>query len=368
MVNIPEFFVSHRLPIAVAAQAAGYEVHIASASGDGIEQFTAMGFTHHIVPFARSGQNPWQELKTLYSLVSLFNTLKPTLVHLITIKPVLYGGLAARWAGISAVVSAVSGLGTVFLANSWLARLRRGMVASLYRAAFKQKRLAVIFQNPDDRDMLLGLKALTLKQVQMIRGSGVALANYPVLPEPDGPVVVVMAARLLRDKGVFEFVEAARLLKQRKVNVVMKLVGDLDPQNPTSVTSTQLEQWRREGCVDILGYRKDIAQVYSAANIVCLPSYREGLPKSLIEAAACGRAVVTTDVPGCRDAITPDTTGLLVPVMNASLLADAVERLATDPELRAKFGVAGRHLAEEAFAIEKIVDQHLAIYRQVLEQ
>ncbi len=367
VVNAPEFFFSHRLPLAVAAQKAGYEVHVATADGPDVQRIQSQGFIHHIVPFARSSQNPLSELATLLCLVKLFLRVKPALVHLITIKPVLYGGIAARLTGIKSVVSAVSGLGTVFLSDSPAACIRRRVVILLYRIAFKQKHLAVIFQNPDDRDALLGLNALNTEQSRMIRGSGVALVDYPRLPESEGKTVVVMASRLLRDKGVFEFVEAARLLQLRGISVEMRLIGSPDPGNPTSVSQQELAQWATEGQVELLGYRKDIAAQYAAANIICLPSYREGLPKSLVEAAACGRAVVTTDVPGCRDAITPDVTGLLVPVKDAVALADAIQLLIEDPELRKKMGHAGRSLAEEAFTIEKIVEQHMDIYQGLLE-
>ena len=367
MVNAPEFFISHRLPLAVAAQKAGYNVHVATADAPDVERIQSQGFTHHTVPFARSGQNPLNELGTLFRLVKLFQCVKPNLVHLITIKPVLYGGIAARLAGIKSVVSAVSGLGTVFLAESVVARFRRGLVIFLYRAAFKQKRLAVIFQNPDDRDALLCLKTLKNEQARMIRGSGVKLADYPCFPEPEGKIVVVMAARLLKDKGVFEYVEAARLLQDRGIEVEMRLIGSADPGNPTSVKQKQLDNWETDGQVKLLGFRKDIAAQYAEANIVCLPSYREGLPKSLVEAAACGRAVVTTDVPGCRDAITPGVTGLLVPVKDAVALADVIQTLIKDPELRSSMGQAGRALAEEAFTIEKIVEQHMDIYRDLIQ-
>lgn len=367
MVNAPEFFLSHRLPLAIAAQKAGFDVHVATAEGPEVKSIQSLGFTHHLVPFARSGQNPLNELKTLISLIRLFKTLKPSLVHLITIKPVLYGGIAARVTGIKAVVSAVSGLGTVFIAESAIARLRRWLVIVMYRFAFNQKRLSVIFQNPDDRDVLLSLKTLRAHQVRMIRGSGVDLLVYPFVPEPEGVPVVVMAARLLKDKGVIEFIEAAKILNDRNVLVDMRLIGSPDIGNSTSVTQTELDQWGAEGYVKLLGYQKDIAKHYSEANIICLPSYREGLPKSLVEAAACGRPVVTTDVPGCRDAITPDKTGLLVPVKNAIALADAIETLVKDAELRKTMGEAGRALAEEVFAIEKIVDQHMVIYRDLLE-
>ena len=366
VVNAPEFFLSHRLPLAEAARDQGYEVHVASASGEKAQAIVEAGFAHHVVPFARSGQNPVVELKTFLSLVQLFRRLRPNLVHLITIKPVLYGGIAARLAGIEAVVSAVSGLGTVFLTSSPMGRARRWLVKQLYAAAFKPRKLAVIFQNPDDRDTLLKMGALKSDSAQLIRGSGVNLKDYPCLQEPKGTPVVVMAARLLRDKGVMEFVEAAQLLKGRGVDVDMRLIGSRDPGNPTSVTQQDLELWEREGLVELMGFRSDIAEQYAASNIVCLPSYREGLPKSLLEAAACGRAVITTDVPGCRDAITPDVTGMLVPVKDAAALADAIQSLIENPVLRAKMGQAGRELAEDEFAIEKIVGQHLRIYEELL--
>ncbi|WP_286220272.1 glycosyltransferase family 4 protein [Marinobacter apostichopi] len=367
VVNAPEFFLSHRLPIALAACDAGYEVHVATAEGVAAREIRSLGLEHHTVAIARSGQNPLAEFGSILSLYRLLRGLKPDLVHLITIKPVLYGGLAARLAGGSGVVAAVSGLGTVFVAQSLAARIRRVLVSWLYRLAFSQKRLAVIFQNPDDRDGLLAIGALKKEQVRMIRGSGVNLANYSFVPEPKGIPVVVMAARLLRDKGVYEFVEAAQLLKARGVEVVMRLIGAPDPGNPTSVAQVELDRWAAEGVVELPGYRSDIARQYAAASVVCLPSYREGLPKGLVEAAACGRPVVTTDVPGCRDAIEPGVTGVLVPVRNAVALADRVQALIEAPEERMLMGKAGRELAERAFSIDRIVNQHLAIYKELLE-
>jgi glycosyltransferase involved in cell wall biosynthesis len=367
VVNVPEFFLSHRLPIALAARQAGYEVHVATADGVAVQSINNFGFVHHKIAIARSGQNPFTELGSVIGLYRLFRRLQPDLVHLITIKPVLYGGIAARLAGVPAVVTAVSGLGTVFVAHAGLARVRRRLVSMLYRLALNQKQLAVIFQNPDDRDGLLSIGALRDDQARMIRGSGVNLADYPVVPEPEGKPVVVMAARLLRDKGLLEFVEAARLLKSRGVAVVMRLIGSPDPGNPTSATQSELDGWSAERIVELPGYCTDIAAQYAAAHIVCLPSYREGLPKGLVEAAACGRAVVTSDVPGCRDAIDPNITGVLVPAKNPIALADAIQALIESPERRAQMGKAGRELAEQAFAIEKIVGQHMTIYQELLD-
>lgn len=368
MVNSPEFFLSHRLPLAIAAKEAGYEVHVVTTDGPDTERIQAKGFSHHVVPFSRSGQNPLKELNTLVRLFSLFWRMKPSLVHLVTIKPVLYGGVAARLAGIKAVVSAIPGLGTVFLADSAADRVRRWLIIRLYRVGFKQNRLVVIFQNPDDRDFFLALKILKPEQACLIRGSGVALADYPYLAEPEGNPVILMAARLLKYKGVLEFIAAARLLRQRGLAVDIRLAGSPDPGNPNnSVTHQELGQWASEGQVKLIGYCKNMAEQYAAANIICLPSYREGLPKGLVEAAACGRAVVTTNVPGCRNAIIPGETGLLVPAKNAEALADAIQVLVEDTELRKQMGRAGRALAEDVFPVEKIVEQHMDIYKELIE-
>lgn len=366
VVNNPDFFCSHRLPIAVKAKSDGFDVHVASSKGLGVEQIEHMGLVHHEVDFSRSGQNPIKELVTTWQLIILFLRLKPDLVHLVTIKPVLYGGMATRIMRVKAVVAAVSGLGTVFIAQSTVARIRLWLVKILYKIAFGHKNLTVIFQNPSDRNTLISANILQEKQASIIRGSGVDLSDYPYLPEPNGTAVVVMAARLLRDKGVFEFVEAAKILKKRQVSVIMRLIGSPDLGNPSSITEQELENWKEEGYVDVLGYQADIAKLYSEANVVCLPSYREGLPKSLVEAAACGRAVVTTDVPGCRDAIANTITGVLVPVKDAVALADAIEKLIENIGLRHTMGVAGRQLAEEAFDINIIVKQHLDIYEVLL--
>jgi len=287
------------------------------------------------------------------------------LVHLVTIKPVLYGGLMARLSGVPAMVAAISGLGTVFVdRDQKRSRIRRG-VEWLYRVALGHSNAKVIFQNPDDRAALIGMGAVSKEKTALIRGSGVSLAAYSMRPEPEGVPVVTFAARLLADKGVREFVEAARVLKGRAVVARFWLAGSPDPGNLTSISEKELSHWSKDGCVETLGYRSDIPNLFANSNIVVLPSYREGLPKALVEAAACGRAVVTTDVPGCRDAIEPESTGLLVPVRDAPALADAIQFLIENPERRKQMGASGRALAEREFAIEKVVDAHLAIYREL---
>jgi glycosyltransferase involved in cell wall biosynthesis len=365
VVNDGSFFLSHRLSVALIARNRGYSVCVATIAGTCSSVIRSYGFSHYVVPLNRSGKNIIFESYSFFSMLRLFWKVKPDILHLVTIKPVLYGGLAARLSPVGGVVSAVSGLGYVFTASGRKAAFMRKLVAFLYRLAFGKDNLRVIFQNPDDRDVLLNAGALNVSKVRMIRGSGVDLGQYQALPEPEGLPVVCMAARLLRDKGVQEYVEAVRLLHKRGVRAVFKLAGDVDPGNPTSITAADLSAWKQEGLLDVLGYRSDVAQLFAASHVVVLPSYREGLPKVLIEAAACGRAVVTTDVPGCRDAIEPDVTGLLVPVKDAAALADAIQRLIEDEALRKRMGAAGRLLAEREFAIEKVVQQHLDIYAEL---
>lgn len=365
VVNDPAFFVSHRLPIAVAAKESGYDVHIATQPGASVPAIISHGFQHHELNLTRSGRNIFSEFNVLFSIWVLCWRIRPSILHLVTIKPVLYGGMAARLSPVKGVLAAISGLGFVFMAEGVKAGLLRRIIALMYRLALGKKNLKAVFQNPDDQRALSAIRAIDYNKSVIIRGSGVDLTQYAPFPENEGLPVVTMAARLLRDKGVVEYVEAAYILKHRGVNALFQLVGDVDNGNPTTITPTELSAWSGEGVVKCLGHQSDMASVFRHSHVVVLPSYREGLPRVLVEAAACARAVVTTDVPGCRDAIEPNVTGLLVPVKNSVALADAIEKLVTNAELRKTMGLQGRKLAESAFAIDSIVAQHLDIYRSL---
>jgi len=367
VVNNPAFFLSHRLPLAQAARDAGYAVHVATMAGPSVPEIVTHGLTHHVVPMSRSGRHPCQELGALWALWRLMRRVRPDVVHLVTIKPVLYGGLAARLAGVPGIVAAIAGLGFVYTRDRRVDPLR-AVVTALYRIALGAANSRVIFQNATDCELLTSAGAVRAEQCVLIRGSGVDLSVYRPRPEPPGPITVCMAARLLRDKGVDEFIEAARLLRARGLPIRFRLAGSIDPGNPASVSQAETLRWQQEGVVTLLGEHRDIAQLYSESHIVVLPSYREGLPRSLVEAAACARAVVTTDVPGCRDAIEPGVTGLLVPARDALALANAVAKLAEDAALRARMGAAGRALAEQAFDIRNIAMQHLDIYQRLLHR
>lgn len=362
IVNVDWFFLSHRLPVALAARDAGFEVHVATALTGSAEAIERHGFRVHALNFDRQSASPLQAFKLLISLRALMRTLAPTVIHLVTIKPVLIGGLAARLAGVPRVVAAISGLGFVFTARGIVAVLRRTLVSTLYRLALARQGVQVIFQNGDDRALLQRYAGIQDAQAVCIRGSGVDLSAWTVQPLPDGPPRVVMASRLLKDKGVLEFVDAARLLHgYRSVRFV--LVGDVDPGNPTSLGRDEVQSWVDDGVIEWWGQRTDMPAVLAMAHIVVLPSYREGLPKGLIEAAASGRAVVTTDVPGCRDAIDPGVSGLLVQVRDAQALAQGIRTLLDDPAKVKAMGAAGRRLAEEAFDVSEVIRHHLALYR-----
>lgn len=367
IVNSPEFFMSHRLPIALSAREEGFNVHVATGPGGACQQIVDRGLSHHVIPLSRSGHNPFTELRSLWAIFRLMRTIKPDLVHLVTIKPVLYGGLMARIARVSAVVVAISGLGSVFVSHNRRSFWLREAIKRIYRLALGHPNIRVIFQNSDDRFVLVDAGAIHNDQTELIKGSGVALTEYPVNPEPADVPVITFAARLLKDKGVVEFVEAARILLARNIHAKFWLAGSPDPGNPTSVTEEQMAEWRQQGIVELMGFRTDIADLFVRSNVVVLPSYYgEGLPKVLIEAAACGRSVVTTDHPGCRDAIEAGKTGLLVPVRDATALANAIQSLIEDPISRKKMGAAGRALAEREFAVEKVVETHLRIYQELL--
>lgn len=366
VVNVDWFFLSHRLPIALEAQRQGYQVHIATGLTDKLDELQRHGLLVHPLALDRSSAGLGNAWRTMVELWRVFRAVRPDVVHMVTIKPVLLGGLVARLAGVPAVVAAVSGLGFVFMAHGAKAAMRRWLVGGLYRVALGHRNLKVVFQNPDDRASLSKLAHLPDSKVEMIRGSGVDLTQYDHAPLPLGVPVVLLAARLLADKGVREFVQAARLLTQQGVTARFCLVGSVDPANPASLADAELTQWANDGVVELWGQRSDMPAALHAAHLVVLPSYREGLPKVLLEAAACGRAVVTTDVPGCRDAIDPGVTGVLVPVRNAAALADALKGLINDPARCQTMGDAGRALAERAFDVRQVVAAHLRIYQELM--
>lgn len=365
-VNAAWFFLSHRAPVARAALAAGYCVHVAAGVTQSYEAKAvgALGVELHPVPVSRSGLNPLNEGDYFVALLRLMRKLKPSIVHNVTAKPIIFGTAATAMLGRIPTVNAVSGLGYAFSGGDDRRWLATPMIAA-YRAALRARHSVCIVQNDDDR-ALVGLREEDAgKSWVRIAGSGVDLDQFAMDQEPPGPLCVVFPARLLRDKGLMEFAEAARLVRARNPQVRFLLVGALDPQNPAAVSAAEVEQLVSRGHVEWPGYSGDMPAVFRHCHIVCLPSYREGLPKALIEACAAGRPIVTTDVPGCRDVVADGRNGLLVPPRNAVALADAIERLLHDPALRRSMGEQGRNRAEAEFSLQSVVAQTLDIYRRL---
>lgn len=363
IVNVDWFFISHRLPLALEALKRGYEVHIACGSTGKLEYLKSLNLNVHNLSVSRSGMGLLEEIHTFKEIYKILKLVKPDIAHFVTIKPVLYGGMASRVLGVNKKVFSISGLGFLFIRQGFKASVIRGVIKLFYNIALGGKNSHVIVQNPDDREVVLNIKQIP---VSLIKGSGVDLSKYHYEKENNDQCIVVMASRLLKDKGVFEFINAAEILKSEYRDVEFALYGDLDEGNPATLLQEDIENIKNKGIVNIHGFSSNISKVFSNSNIIVLPSYREGLPKVLIEAAACGRAVVTTDVPGCRDAIEVDKTGLLCKVKDGVNLAQQIKKLILDFNLRNNMGQDGRKLAEKEFSIENVIEKHFKIYEDKL--
>jgi glycosyltransferase involved in cell wall biosynthesis len=371
LVNIPRFFVTHRLPLAKAARAAGYDVHVATASGDqsNIDLIHAEKFPFHPLPLSQHGMNPLQEIRTLLAIIRLFRDLRPDLVHMVTIKAVLYGGIAARFARVPAMVFAITGLGSLYTEGGPKVKLARTAANIAFRLALGHKNARLIFQNPDDRDLFVQNGLIPASRTQVIKGSGVDMDVFHPEPEADGLPVVLFAGRLLWKKGLGVFVEAAQYLKNTSVAARFVVVGYPEPSSPVAVPMSQLEAWAKDGLIEWWGKRDDMPAVFAASHVVCLPSsYGEGVPKVLIEAAACGRAIVTTDTPGCREITRQGENGLLVPKDDPAALADAICKLVEDTALRQTMGARGRTIAAGEFSETQVFSNIFTLYNLLLDR
>ncbi len=367
LVNETHYFTTHWQQIAVAAKAAGCEVHVAAPfAAEGVAAIKTAGLRYHPIPLERRSVAPWGELRLVAAIFRLERRLKPDLVHHLTMKPVVWGGLAARAGQVPAAVFSINGLGHLFLGRGRSTRFLRALVTPLYRLGLGHPRSRTVFQNPDDRDLFLRLGLVRPDRAVRIKGSGVDLERFRPRPEPEGPPVVVLPARLLADKGINEFVAAARELRQSGVNARFALAGRIDPGNPSAIAETAIRAFVAEGAVEWWGHRSDMPEALAQATIVCLPSYREGTPRALIEAAAVGRAIVSTDVPGCREIVRDGVNGLLVPARDAKALAAALRRLIEDEAFRRTLAAAGQKIAVAEFSAARFADDILGIYRSLL--
>lgn len=361
------YFVSHRLALAVAAKEAGYDVAVATRVDRHGAIIRDAGIRLFDIRFNRSGMRPGEELVTLHALYKLYQRERPDIVHHVAMKPVIYGSLAARAARIPAIVNALGGLGFVFSSTALRARLIQSLVRPALKMAMGRENSRLILQNTHDLETVIHAGLITKSNVRLIRGAGVDPSGYPITTVDVQPPLVILTARLLRQKGVGEFVEAARILRSRGVVARFALVGQPDPVNPASFTDRDVKSWVDEGVIEAWGWREDMPAIFGQAQIACLPTfYGEGLPKVLLEAAASGCAIVASDIPGCRELVKDDETGLLVPPKNPEALADALERLIKDPELRKRLGTAARSSIISDFSLDRIVSETLAVYQELL--
>ncbi|MGZ3744004.1 MAG: glycosyltransferase family 4 protein [Pseudobdellovibrionaceae bacterium] len=314
------------------------------------------------IPMSRKGINPFIELTTIIAYYLQYRENKPDLVHHFTIKPVIYGTLAARLAGVPKIINSITGLGFVFTSNSLKAKILGVLVKYLYRFCFSSQNVRVIFQNTDDRDFFINHGIIKKDRCFLVEGSGVDVQKFsPSLTNNSIPKIF-LASRLLIEKGIFEFIEALQILKQKGLKFEAIIAGDIDPGNPGSISRPQFNEWKQSNIATFLGFQKDMAAILKSIDIACLPSYREGLPMALLEAMAAGKPLVTTDAPGCRSTVKESRNGFLVPIKNPQALADGLEKLFLDPELCKKMGNESRLIAVEFFSNEKITSEIIKVY------
>lgn len=366
--NTDWYLYNFRRSLALALRDAGYELLLISPPGEYGPKLRDLGLRWEPLPMDRRSLNPVRELALLWHLVKLFRREHPALVHGFTIKCAVYGSLAARLAGVPARVNAVAGMGYVFTSHDLKARLLRPLVRTLLHIALDGRNARLILQNPDDVTLFRQARLVDEHHVRLIMGSGVDCARFQQGSGPiaGAPLRVLLAARLLWDKGLAEYIEAARRLRAEGRHLRFLLAGTPDPGNPAAVPEETVRGWVDEGLIEWLGHVDDMPKLLASVDIVVLPSYREGLPKTLIEAAACALPLVTTDAPGCREVVTDGVDGLLVPIRDAQALADAIARLHDDPALAVRLGQAAHEKALKEFDERIVITKTLAVYQEVL--
>ena len=363
------YFCLHRLPIARAARDAGFRVIVATQVRDHGELLAREGFEVIPMRWTRGSLNPLHMLSELRQIMTIYRERQPDLVHHVALRPSLYGSMAAALTGVAPVLNNLAGLGLAFSSRGILNGFMRAVLTRAFKWLFGRPGSCTVVENSDDQAFLVDKAGLAAGSVILIRGIGVDTERFAPTLEPKGDVpVVTLVSRMLWPKGIGELVQAARILRERGVAVRIRLVGTPDTTSRVAVPAGQLAQWQAEGLVEWLGHRDDIPELWRTSNIAVLPSYyREGVPRSLLEAAACGRAIVTTDMPGCREIVEHGVNGLLVPPRDASALADAIAQLAADAAMRRRMGQAGRALVEKVFSEESTVEQTLAVYRRLVD-
>lgn len=359
-------FLSHRLPMARAARNAGFDVHVATSVGTQADAIRAEGFTVHPTPFRRGGLSPSNAISTIRALRRIKRTLAPSLVHHVGMQICVLGGISSLWMT-TPQVNAMTGLGYSFTSTTARALLLRVVISIALRFLLNRDNAVFLVQNPDDRAALETI-GIDPRRLVLIPGSGVDTDRLIPMPEPEGSVTVGFAGRLLTSKGIRALVAAHRILRNQGKDTRLLIAGDPDPANPDSVTLEEAQQWGRETGITWLGHVEDISTLWRRSNIAALPSHREGLPKSLLEAAACGRPLVATDAPGCREIAIAEKTGLLVPIEDPQALAHVIGALAASPDLRARLGAAARQLVVEKMSAQAVGAAIVALYEDQLQR
>lgn len=363
--NTDWYLYNFRLAYADFLREKGWDVCFLSPDGEHVQKLEESGYRHITIEFSRNGINPLKETETIRRIKAIYEQEKPDLVHHFTIKCDIYGSLAAKEIGIKSIVNSITGLGYMFLSEKPHVKVIREVVKKLYRKALKGTE--VIFENPDDRNLFLEMELVGEENSHIILGTGIDTEKFLPVPPPNSVPLTILPSRMIWDKGIGEFVEAARMIRDSGVNARFALVGNNDIGNPACIPFDQLTQWQKEGNVEWWGWQDDVATVISMSHIVCLPSYREGLPKILIEAASCGRPIVSTDVPGCREAVDDGINGFLVPAKNAESLKEALLKLIENEELRDNMGKASRNIAENRFSNRIVNDGIYAVYQKAVK-
>ena len=364
--NTDWYLFRFRLALARQLRAAGHEVVLVSPAGEFVASLQEEGFRWVAWNVSRRGMDPWREAAAVNALTRIYEQERPALVHHHTLKPILYGSIAAWRADVPHVIDSVAGRGYLFLSASLRARLVRPLLSSIFRWALSERADLVTFENEDDLRLFLDRHWVHEGKTRLISGVGVDTDYFVPLPEPEGVPVALLVGRMLWDKGVETFVEAAKMLEPGG-GIRFALAGSPDPGNPSSVPEEALTHWAESGWVEWWRWQQDVRKAYAACAMVVLPSRGEGLPVSLVEAAACARPLVATDVPGCRDVVDDGVNGYLVPVDDATALAKAIQKLVEDASVRERMGKASRRLAEEKFDVRLINGHMLNLYEQVLE-
>lgn len=364
--NQASYFMAHRYHLAAAALAAGWEVHVAAPPDPAMKQIQGAGFIPHELPVTRSGLRPDREVFAIFTLLRLLRELQPDLVHAIALKAIILTGVADILDRRGPTVMGVMGLGHFFTEKSPKSYLIR-LVVRIVMPLIVGRRTRLVHQNAEDLDRLSFSQAIRERSI-LIRGSGVDVDDFCAEPESPGRTTVLLPARMIWKKGIGQFVEAARLLKKAGTDARFLLAGDTDPGNPLAIPREQLVEWHDEGLVEWLGHQSDMPALIAACHIVALPTYYgEGLPQSLLEAAASGRPIVTTDTPGCNDVVHHEENGLLIRARDSDGLAAALRRLIEDPELRRRLGRRGRERAVTEFSTERINAEVLQVYEDLLQ-